>query len=105
MRGTSGPVPQCVSDGDCDDDGLHIAVYDLTSPVPHSRLLRCNDGHQFQQDRYFHCAIFLLFFFKSTPIATRHGPRTRRQALQNLYFLPQLEAPHGYDDVNGRDQG
>ena len=52
-----------------------------------------NDEYQFQQDRYFHLAIF-IHFPKSTSASTRHGLRARRQALQNLYFLPQLEAPH-----------
>lgn len=71
------------------------STVNLTSPIPRSRL-PSNNGYQFQQDRYFHCAIFILFP-KSTPAPTRHGPRTRRQALQNLYFLPQLEAPHWHD--------
>jgi len=88
--GLFGPVPRDRASATAATTSTH------TSPVPHSRLPRYNNGHQFQQDRYFRCAVFILFL-KSTPAPARHGPRTGRQALQNLYFLPQLEATYWRD--------
>lgn len=55
----------------------------------------CHDEQQ--QHKHFNWAIYRLYSYHP-PAPPRHRPRTRRQTLQNLHLLPELEATHVSQD-------